>query len=336
MKQHLVKKILILLPFLFLNLSYVLAETFTFSDAYGRKVVLSIPVEKACLLATYELIPALKIRSQVVAIGSWAYNDYIMKSTIPDLDKIPAPGTGGPGLNVELLKRLGTDLVVTFRVPPEELAFLESKGIKAFAIYPNSVRELIEIIRWHGVVFGKEKEAEKVIGEMEKIIRLIEEKISEIPSAKRKKVIWLHSDLTSVAGGDGIINDTFLKIGAINPAASLFPQSSVAKTSLETIIKLDPDVIFIWGAAPFGPSDLIDNPQWSYVKAIKEKQVYKLEALTTFSPRHVIDMLYMAMKIYPDYFKDVSFEKTADDFFKKVFGISYIYGGIENVSGYKY
>jgi len=171
---------------------------------------------------------------------------------------------------------------------------------------------------------------------MEKIIRLIEEKISEIPSAKRKKVIWLHSDLTSVAGGDGIINDTFLKIVAINPAASLFPQSSVAKTSLETIIKLDPDVIFIWGAAPFGPSDLINNPQWSYVKAIKEKQVYKLETLTTFSPRHVIDMLYMAMKIYPDYFKDVSFEKTADDFFKKVFGISYIYGGIENVSGYKH
>ena len=224
---------------------------------------------------------------------------------------------------MELLKKLETDLIVTFRVPREELDFLESKGIKAFAIYPNSVKDLIEVIKWHGVVFGKKKEAEEVIKEMRSIMKLIEGKIHKIPFSQRKKAIWLHSDPTAVAGGNGIINDTLLKIGAINPAASLFPQLSVAKVSLEILIKLSPDLIFIWGRAPFNPSDLIDNPQWDHVKAIKEKQVYKLEALTTFSPRHVTDMFYMAIKLYPEQFKDVNFEKVADNFYKKVFGISF-------------
>jgi len=31
----------------------------------------------------------------------------------------------------------------------------------------------------------------------------------------------------------------------------------------------------------------------------------------------------MAMKLYTEYFKDVNFEKVADRFYQKVFGISY-------------
>ena len=236
MKLHLIKKILMLMLLLFLNFSYVYAKTLTFTDVYGRKVSLNVPVKRACLLVTYELVPALKIRNQVVAVGKWAYDAPIMKATVPDLNNIPSPGVGGPGVNVELLKRLGTELIVTFRVPPEELNFLEAKGIKAFAIYPNSIKELLEVIRWHGVVFGKEKEAERAIKEMEKVLRLIEERISKIPFSKRKKVIWLHSDPTSVAGGNGIVNDTLLKIGGINPAASLFPDSSIASLKGLTVV----------------------------------------------------------------------------------------------------
>jgi len=323
MKAYLIKRIPILLTFMFLSFINASAKPLSFTDVYRRKVIIDIPVKRACLLVTYELIPALKIRDQVVAIGKWAYDDPILKATVSDLNRIPSPGVGGPGVNVELLKKLGTELIVTFRTPQEELNFLEAKGIKAFAIYPNSVEELIEVIKWHGVVFGKEKEAERVIKEMRKVLNLIEKRTFKIPFSKRKKVIWLHSDPTSVAGGNGIINDTLVKIGGINPAASLFPQSSIAKTSLETLIKLNPDVIFIWGAAPFSSLDLINNPQWNYIKAVKERKVYKLSALTTFSPRHVIDMLHIAMKVYPEEFRDIDFEKIADNFYRKVFGVSY-------------
>ncbi|MCS7231988.1 MAG: ABC transporter substrate-binding protein [Elusimicrobiota bacterium] len=307
----------------FYNIGEVLSKTLVFKDAYNRDISITVPVKRACLLATYQLIPALKIKSQVVAIGKWAYDDPIMQSTITELDKIPAPGVGGPGLNVELLKKLNVDLVVTFRVPLEELNFLKSIGINTFAIYPNSVENLKETIKWHSIIFEKEKEGQAVLYEMEKILKIIEKRTSKIPENKRKKVVWLHSDLTSVAGGTGIINDTLLKISAINPAASIFPKSTIAKTSLETLTKLNPDIIFIWGAALFEPSDLTNNPQWKNIKAVREGKVYKLKALTTFSPKHVIDMLYMAIKVYPEYFKDINFKKIANEFYYKVFGIPF-------------
>lgn len=325
-------KLTFLLSFLFVCFlfNYLLAEKrmITVTDKYLRKVSVEIPVKRACLLVTYELIPALNIRSQVACIGSWGYQDPILKATLPDLKNIPSPGTGGPGLNVELLKRLNVDLIITFRVPLEELNYLESKGIKTFAIYPDSVEELIEVIKLHGTFFGKEKKSKYIVKEMKEILKTIEERVKKIPISKRKKVIWLHSDPTAIAGGKGIINDTLIKVGAINPAASLFSEESVAKTSIETIIKLNPDVIFIWGAAYFKPEDILKNPQWQTIKAVKEKKVYKLPMLTTFSPRHVLDTLYMAKEIYPEYFKDINFEKVADNFYRKVFGISYenIYG----------
>lgn len=317
-----VKIFIQIIIFIFITYSLSFTRTITLIDSFKREITLEVPVKRACLLVTYELIPVLKIRSQVVAIGNWAYKDPIMKATVLDLNQIPSPGVGGPRLNVELLKKLQTDLIITFRVPLEELIFLESKGIKTWAIYPNSIEELIEIIKWHGIIFGKEKEAERILKEMRKILKLIESRISNLPFKKKKRVLWLHSDLTSVAGGTGIVNDTLIQIGAINPAASIFPNSTIAKTSLETIIRLDPEIIFIWGAAPFSPSDLINNPSWEKIKAVKEKKVYKLQALSTFSPRHVIDMLYMAIKVYPEYFEDLDFDKIANDFYQRVFGIT--------------
>ncbi len=319
-------KLTFLLSFLFVYffVNYLLAgeRKITLTDKYSRKVSVEIPVKRACLLVTYELIPALNIRSQIACIGSWGYQSPILKATVPDLKSIPSPGTGGPGLNVELLKSLNVDLIITFRVPLEELSYLESKGVKAFAIYPDSIEELIEIIKLHGIFFGKEKESEYIVKEMREILKTIEERIKKIPISKRKKVIWLHSDPTAIAGGKGIINDTLIKVGAINPATSLFPKESIAKTSIETIVKLNPDVIFIWGAAYFKPEDILKNPQWQTIKAVKEGKVYKMPMLTTFSPRHVIEMLYMAKKIYPEYFKDIYFEEMADNFCRKVFRVS--------------
>jgi len=50
---------------------------------------------------------------------------------------------------------------------------------------------------------------------------------------------------------------------------------------------------------------------------------YKLPRWSTWSPRLAPIALYMAMKLYPEQFQDVNFEKVADRFYQKVFGISY-------------
>ncbi|MCD6548567.1 MAG: ABC transporter substrate-binding protein, partial [Thermodesulfobacterium sp.] len=110
-------------------------------------------------------------------------------------------------------------------------------------------------------------------------------------------------------------------IGGINPAG--FIKQRYADVSIERILLWNPDVIFIWGYAGYTPEWILNNSQWEHIKAVKNKQVYKLPHWSTWSPRVALVALYMAMKIYPEYFKDINFEKIADNFYRKVFGISY-------------
>ena len=80
-------------------------------------------------------------------------------------------------------------------------------------------------------------------------------------------------------------------------------------------------MIFIWGNAGYGAQDIIDNPQWRFIKAVREKRVYKLPEWTTWSPRLALVALWMAQKAYPEDFEDISFYNVADNFYRKLFNI---------------
>jgi len=51
--------------------------------------------------------------------------------------------------------------------------------------------------------------------------------------------------------------------------------------------------------------------------------VYKAPEWSTWSPRLAPIALWMAMKTYPEYFRDINLYKVTDEFYRKVFGISY-------------
>lgn len=297
------------------------AATITYTDKLGRKITVSVPVKRAVFFITYELIPALDIWDRVVGIGRWAYNNDLMKATKPDIaSTIPSTGSGSD-VNIEALLKLKPDLVITWTFKPETIRFMEEKGLKVIAIYPESLSELYDVMRLHGKLFGKEKEMEHSIDEMEKIFKLIRERVSKIPNNKRRKALWLGGKPTSVACGIGVTNDIFKLIGGINPAAQI-PQRN-ADVPMERIITWNPDVIFIWGNAGYTAQSILQGSQWRFIKAIREDRVYKAPEWSTWSPRLAPVALWMAMKTYPEYFRDINLYKITDDFYWKVFGISF-------------
>lgn len=297
------------------------AATVTYTDKMGRTVTVSVPVKRAVFLLTYELIPALGIWDKVVGIGRWAYDNDLMKAVRPDIKRsVPSAGTGSD-VNIEALLKLKPDLVITWTYKPENAKFMEEKGLKVIAIYPESLPELYDSMKLHGKLFRKERRTDNVIMQMEKIFRIIKEKVSGIPPEKRKKVLWLYGKPTTVACKKGVPNDIFNLIGGMNPAASINQRD--ADIPMERIIGWNPDVIFIWGSATYTGKDIINSPQWSYIKAVKEGRVYKAPEWSTWSPRLAPIALWIAIKTYPEYFRDINFEKITDDFYRKVFGIPY-------------
>jgi iron complex transport system substrate-binding protein len=297
------------------------AAAITYTDKLGRTVAINVPVKRAVLFETYELSTGLGVWDRIAGISRYAHENDLVLALKPDIAKtIPSAGSGGD-INIEALLKIKPDLVITWTFKPETVKFMEEKGLKVIAVYPESLQELYEVMRLQGRLFNKEKKVESIIAQMEKIFASIRNRVSKIPKERRKKVIWLGGKPTTVTGGIGVNNDMFSLINGINPASSIRERS--VDVSIEQIIAWNPDIIFIWGSAKYGAADIIGNPQWRHVSAAKNSRVYKTPKWSTWSPRLAIIALWMAAKTYPEYFRDVNLEKTAEDFYRSVYGISY-------------
>ena len=306
---------------LFMVAAPLQAATVTYTDKMGRIVHCPCPVKRAVFFISYELIPALGIWDRCVGIGRWAYDNDLMKATRPDIEKsIPSAGSGSD-VNIEVLIKQKPDIVITWSYYPETVRFMEEKGLKVIAIYPDSLPELYDVMTLHGRLFGKEKQVAHTIEAMERIFQLIKYRVSRIPGGKKRKVLWLSGKPTSVACGIGVTNDIFKLINGINPASSI-PQRN-ADVSTEQIVAWNPDVIFIWGSAGYTAKSILKSSQWRFIRAIREGRVYKAPEWSTWSPRLAPIALWMAAKTYPEFFTDVDCEKVADGFYRKVFGIPY-------------
>lgn len=297
------------------------AETATFRDKLGRQVSVSVPVRRAVLFETYEPAAALGVWDRIAGISRHAYTNDLILALKPDIAKaIPSAGSGAD-INMEALLRLRPDIVITWSYKPETIRFLEARGLKVIALYPESLAELYETMRLQGRLFGREKRMDACIARMEIIFGLISERCRTVPAAERKRVIWLGGRQTAVSGGIGINNDLIGLMNAVNPAAA-YRQRSI-EISMERITAWSPEAIFIWGNAKYGPDDLLGSARWRHIAAIRRGRLYKAPTWSTWSPRLAVTALWMAMKTYPERFRDVDFERTADDFYRAVYGIPY-------------
>jgi iron complex transport system substrate-binding protein len=105
---------------------------------------------------------------------------------------------------------------------------------------------------------------------------------------------------------------------------------NAANINMEQIYKWNPDKILITNFTTAEPNDLykntIGNYDWSKVKAVKNKQVYKMPLGTYRSYTPGIDtpltLLWMAKTVYPKQFKDVNISKKTKQYYKKVFNVN--------------
>ena len=110
-------------------------------------------------------------------------------------------------------------------------------------------------------------------------------------------------------------------MNAVNPAAEIRQQNP--EVSIEQIIRWNPDILFIWGSSRYGRQEILGNPQWQAVAAVRSKRVYKMPVWSTWSPRLAPEALWMAAKLYPDAFGEVDVMQEIDSFYHDVYGISY-------------
>ena len=148
-----------------------------------------------------------------------------------------------------------------------------------------------------------------------------------------KKVLFLfqYDDQQMVTSGKHFFGQFWCDaVGALNAAEEIEVDNSNAVINMEQVYQWNPDVIIITNFTPTQPEDLYHNAvggdDWSTVKAVQDKQVYKMPLGTyrsyTPSADTPVTLYWMAKTVYPDLFPDLDITKEVKDYYQDLYQVS--------------
>jgi len=302
-------------------------------DQLEREVEISGKIERIVSLwpeATRVLL-ALGVENKIVGLDSYSKTCPILTRIFPKIKDITDVGSSiGGTLSVEKIAQLKPDIIFMWAYDPEFADKLQkSLGVPVVCVRMHLPKKMIsfDMITIIGRCVGKESKAEEIKNYLEQKLLKITSVISKIPDSERPKVypvdprdllkVLARSEYVNLAGGKNLAD-----VGRKNMGYSV---------SLEDLLYWNPDIIILSGFAKLKPEDILNDPRWQQIKAVKERKVYKLMlGWVGYGPAmSVINIMSAAKVFYPNKF-DFDLEKEANEIFKFVYGIENLYTELKN------
>lgn len=245
--------------------------------------------------STTEILFALGLDEEIVGVSSFC--DYPAKA----LDKQKVGDFSHP--NIEIILSLKPDYI--FCTGLEQAPVIDSLqrlNLKVYIGDPANMGELLITIQDIGKITHKEKEAQKLIEDMQGQLREISSKVDLVPLQNRPKVfieIW-HDPLTTFGKGS-FVDELVSLAGGINIAHDAKRAYSIF--SPEEVIKRNPDFIFLtYMGGKEKPADILAHRfGWKDIAAVKNKRVYNdidENLLLRPGPRVVLGVKALYKRLY--------------------------------------
>ena len=250
----------------------VISLTFLGSILFGNLRILLAqagPKPRYISLApsTTEILFALGLDTEIVGVSS--YCDYPKAAE----DKEKVGDFSQP--NIEKIIFLKPDCVFCTGLEQAPIITkLRQLNLRVYVADPVNIKGLFNSIRDISKITHKEKEAERLIKEMENQIEAVASQAKLTPQAQRPKVfieIW-HDPLTT-AGKGSFIDELITLAGAVNIAYDTRRPYSIF--SPEEVISRNQDYIILAYMDKENPVKLRDKRfGWSNISAVKNNRVY--------------------------------------------------------------
>ena len=284
----------------------------------------------------------------------------LLGELFPDILDASTDFMNGSDINMEELMKLEPD-VVFYNAGSKEIGeALRSAGFAAVAVSVNkwnydSIETYDQWIDLLSRIFPEKGDtSERVSQYSQKVYEDIQSKVSGLKDEERKNILFLfnYSDTTMVTSGRKFFGQFWCDaVGGRNVAEGVAAENSNAVINMEQVYEWNPDIIFITNFTPVQPEDLYENAvgqdDWSPVKAVQDKQVYKLPLGTyrsyTPSTDTPMTLLWMAKQVYPDLFPDVDITREVKNYYEEMYGVELssqqvqrmYHPGREAAAGYK-
>jgi len=301
-----------------------MAEKITIVDGMNRSVEVPCPPERivSTTASASELIYIFGGMDRIVGRDEY--------STFPyDLAEKPVVGSYSKTTNVELALDLHPDVVISdSSMLPETIKQIEEAGVPVVVVGMNcELDSIIYNIRVMGEMMGDQKEAEELIGFMQKYTDLIQMRTKNLPESEKPLVYHeCKEDKTNAAGTPkgGHINFA----GGINIAHDEAVERPVV--SKEWVLEKNPDIIIAKLSSSDPDTDealklkrdeVISRPGLKDTNAVKNGTVYVYHPFLRRGPRLVGYLLYFAKWFHPDLFKDIDPTGVEREMLQKFYGV---------------
>ena len=303
----------------------------TVVDASGRS--LAVPEHDNVTIASVyavavPFIVALELSENVAAIN---YKSKFWPDNVPGLAQA---GSVGRGLvDLEKLADYHPDVLIHRVRDTKTIDAVETLDIPVMTISAENIDEIFYSIDLIGRYCHAEQRAGEVKkwmnGKFEKIARIV----NEIPEAEKPGAVVFGGELGVIAGGDMLQSMMLEKAGAVSLTSEMSGgntggeiASAWANIGVEKIFEMDPDVIFCTSSFPldYTIDEILENPVWSELKAVKSGQVWiipaKLDSWDLPGVSCPLGIMWMLHKMYPGHLSAEELKAEIDDYYMFMFG----------------
>lgn len=272
-----------------------------------------------------------------------AAKNSLLSQVYPEILNAKTDFMNGNTINVEELMKLNPDVVFYSENNNEQKEVLTKAGFCAIGISANGwhydcietlnqwLRTLTEVFKYSDDIKVLSDRSDKAQKKSNAIYAMIKDRVKNLKDEDKKRVFFIfqYNDSTLLTSGKNFFGQWWAdSVGCINVAEELEKDNSVA-TNLEQIYAWNPDMIFMTNFNVYSPNDLYENTvgnyDWSEVKAVKNKEVYKmpLGMYRTYTPGidTPITLLWFAKTAYPDMFSDIDLIKETREYYKDIFSV---------------
>lgn len=302
-------------------------EIISVNDFRGKKVEVKKPVDRIVCLIESALsgLYMLSAGDKVVGISTNVYtgNVFPYYSVLDErirTHKLPTPGNWD-FVNIESVISLKPDLVIIWAHQTESIRALEERGIPVFGVFIEKKEDVYAAIAALGKLTGREKRADYLIQYTKNEIARVEKHVKAISISQRPSVyyMWAQGNLETSCGGS-TVNDLITIAGGKNVCGHISREHMVI--NMENLLSWNPDIIVMWYNEKKNPLDIIHDPQWLTIKAVKEGKVHEFydvfhSDLWTLKFQYAVKIV--AKWCHPEVFQNMDLEQEK----KKMWHILY-------------
>ncbi|MBK7722138.1 MAG: ABC transporter substrate-binding protein [Austwickia sp.] len=321
------------------------AAAISLTDFHGRQVRLERPSQRSVFLVENAMNTMLAVGGgeRIVGTGEiWqpTYKTAFLNAVRPGFSALPVVGSKNGTYDVEALAALKPDFVVLWAQTKSDkaiAAIADALKVPVYAVFLRSFEDLDKLALDLAAVAGKPARGEEINALVKEEMGKIATVVDRIPAQQRPTVYWMWGDIFGTAGTTSSASDLIEAAGGRNVLTGWKDAAAATEhpvVSMETLVRLDPDVIYMWYNQDLDPADIVsgkkvgtvDFSTWRNLKAVKNLKVFELKdpfVYDMMTGRLPAATAKVAKDINPAPFATWDVEAGVDRLMRAMYGVRY-------------